>query len=129
MGELGFTTPADPPAPLEPGDGVLRLAARPGLWASWVPEQAPSLRFLAAKQVVEVNPLDAERLGLTSGAEVEVSANGQAVRGTVRVRRGIVRGTVSMLLGTAEDNANALFDGVPVLVEIEPVGVREEVAS
>ena len=27
---LGFAAPADPPAPLEPADGILRLAPRPG---------------------------------------------------------------------------------------------------
>ena len=48
IGDLGFAPPADPPAPLEPADGILRLATRPGLWASWVTEHSPSLRFLAA---------------------------------------------------------------------------------
>jgi hypothetical protein len=51
------------------------------------------------------------------------------VTGTVQVRRSVAHGTVSMLLGTAEDNANALFDGDPALVQVQPVGVREEVAS
>ena len=118
MGELGFTTPADPPAPLEPGDGILRLVARPGLWASWVPEHAPSLRFLAAQQIVELNPLDAERLGLKSRDEAEVTAGDASITGTVRIRRSVPRGTVSMLLGTADNNANLLFDGAPTLVEI-----------
>jgi len=120
FGELGFTTPADPPGPLEPGDAVLRLAPRPALWASAVTEQAPSLRFLAAAQVVELNPLDAERLGLATGAAVQAGVNGHAVNGTVRVRRGVPRGTASVLLGTAEDNANLLADGEPVLVEVRP---------
>jgi NADH-quinone oxidoreductase subunit G len=129
FGELGFTTPADPPGPLEPGDGVLRLAPRPGLWASPVTEQAPSLRFLAATQLIELNPLDAERLGLASGAEVQLSANGQAVGGTVRIRRGVPRGTVSVLVGTAEDNANLLADGAPVLVEVQRPAVTKVTAG
>jgi NADH-quinone oxidoreductase subunit G len=128
-GDLGFSSPADPPARLEPGDGILRLAPRPALWASWVPEHAPSLRFLAAEQVIELNPLDAERLGLKSGDEVEVSSGDASATGAVRVRRSVARGTVSMLLGTSEHNANALFDGDHGLVQVEPVGVREEVAS
>ena len=120
FGELGFTTPADPPGPLAPGDSVLRLAPRPGLWASAVTEQAPSLRFLAAEQVVELNPLDAERLGLATGTAVQAGVNGHAVNATVRVRRGIPRGTAGVLLGTAADNANLLTDGEPVLVELRP---------
>jgi NADH-quinone oxidoreductase subunit G len=118
VGDLGFSTPGDPPAPLEPADGVLRLAARPALWASWVTEHSPSLRFLAARQVVELNPLDAERLGLRTGDEVEVSANGESITATARVRRSVARGTASMLLGTAENNANLLIDGAPTLIEI-----------
>ncbi|MGH2979935.1 MAG: molybdopterin dinucleotide binding domain-containing protein, partial [Solirubrobacterales bacterium] len=105
------------------------------LWASWIPEHSPSLRFLAARQVIELNPLDAERLGLVSGDDAEMRANGHSVTGTVRVRRSVARGTVSTLLGTAEDNANLLADGAPVLVEIEPSaanaadGLREGATS
>jgi NADH-quinone oxidoreductase subunit G len=118
LGTLGFTTPADPPAPLDSGDGILRLAPRPGLWASWVPDHAPSLRFLTAQQVVELNPLDAERLDLKSGDEAEVSTADASITGTVQIRRSVGRGTVCMLLGTKENNANLLFDGAPTLVEI-----------
>jgi NADH-quinone oxidoreductase subunit G len=118
FGPLGFAPPDDPPAPLEPADGILRLAPRVALWASWVTEHSPSLRFLAADQAVELNPLDAERLGLHTGVEVEVSANGETVTAGVRIRRSVPRGTASMLLGTAESNANQLFDGAPTLIEI-----------
>ena len=62
FGNLGFGPAAEPPAPLAAGDGALRLATRPGLWASWVTERSPSLRFLVAGQQVELSPLDAERL-------------------------------------------------------------------
>ena len=45
-----------------------RCASRPGpgLWASWVAEQSPSLRFLVSGQQVELSPLDAQRLGVES---------------------------------------------------------------
>ena len=118
FGPLGFTPPAHPPVPLEPADGILRLAPRPALWASWVTEQAPSLRFLAADQVIELNPLDAERLSLRTDDEVEVGANDEPVTATVRVRHSVARGTASMLLGTKDNNANQLLDGAPTLVEI-----------
>jgi NADH-quinone oxidoreductase subunit G len=131
FGALGFSSPAEPPAPLEPAKGILRLAPRPALWASWVIERSPSLRFLAASQVVELNPLDAERLGLASGDEAQVRAGEQSVTATVRVRRGVARGTATMLLGTAADNANLLVDSAPVLIEIEklPAGSREGSAT
>jgi len=118
IGPLGFAAPADPPAPLEPADGILRLAPRPALWASWVTEHSPSLRFLAAEQVIELNALDAERLGLRTGEEVEISANGEAVTAMVRIRHSVARGTASMLLGTQENNANQLLAEAPILVEI-----------
>ena len=77
FGDLGFAPPAEPPAPARAGaTGSCGSRHGPALWASWVTEHSPSLRFLAAEQVVELNPLDAERLGLHTGDEVEVSANG-----------------------------------------------------
>ena len=124
FGPLGFEPPADPPAPLEPADGILRLAPRSALWASWVTEHSPSLRFLAADQAVELNPLDAERLGLHTGDEVEVTANGESITATVRIRRSVPRGTASMLLGTAENNANQLHDEAPTLIELSRTADR-----
>jgi NADH-quinone oxidoreductase subunit G len=129
FGPLAYSTPAEPPGPPHPAEGILRLAPRPALWASWVVDHSPSLRFMAAHQVVELNPLDAERLGLESGAEAVVQAGDRSVTATVRVRRGVARGTATMLLGTREDNANFLVDDAPALVEISPAGVREEVVS
>jgi NADH-quinone oxidoreductase subunit G len=128
FGELGFSSPAEPPAPLEPAKDILRLAPRPALWASPVIEHSPSLRFLAARQVVELNPLDAERLGLASGDETQVSAGEQSVMATVRLRRGVARGTAAMLLGTAADNANLLADSAPVLIELEKMPTAAEAA-
>jgi NADH-quinone oxidoreductase subunit G len=124
FGPLGFAPPADPPAPLEPADGILRLAPRPALWASWITEHSPSLRFLAADQAIELNPLDAERLGLHTGGEVEVSANDERITATVRVRRSVPRGTASMLLGTKENNANQLLDGASTLIELSRTADR-----
>jgi NADH-quinone oxidoreductase subunit G len=119
FGDLGFGPASDPPAPLAAGDGALRLATRPGLWASWVTEQSPSLRFLAAGQLVELSPLDAERLAVESGDEVRVRRNGHAVTAIVQIRAGAKRGTATLMEGTKEGNANVLVDGAPVLVEIE----------
>ena len=118
VGELAFSTPAEPPAPLEAGDATLRLATRPALWGSWVTDNAPSLQFLAPDQYVELNPLDAERLRLATGDDVEVRAGDQAVIATVRIRRRVAPRTAVLLLGTRQNNANVLADGQPVLVEL-----------
>jgi anaerobic selenocysteine-containing dehydrogenase len=67
---------------------------------------------------VELNPLDAERLGLHTSDEVDVSANGESITATVRIRRSVPRGTASMLQGTKENNANKLLDEAPTLIEI-----------
>jgi NADH-quinone oxidoreductase subunit G len=117
FGELTFGPAAEPPAPLAAGD-VLRLATRPGLWASWVTEQSPSLRFLVTGQQVELSPQDAERLAVQSGDEVEVRSNGHAVNAVVQIRERAKRGTATLIEGTAEGNANVLADSTPVLVEI-----------
>ena len=109
LGELGFTTPADPPGPLEPGDAILRLVHAPACGPPGSPSMRPSLRFLAAQQVVELNPLDAERLGLKSGDEAEAGVNGhrspapsapaRAPRGTAGAARH--RGTTRTCFSTA----------------------------
>ena len=119
FGDLRFGPPAEPPAPLRPGENALRLSTRPGLWASWVAEQSPSLRFLVSGQQVEISPLDAQRLGVESGDAVQVRSNGHAVDAVVQIRERAKRGTATLIEGTAEGNANVLADSAPVLVEIQ----------
>ena len=119
FGELSFGPAAAPPPPLAVGDGALRLSTRPGLWASWVTEQSPSLRFLVSGQQVELSPLDAARLAVASGDEVQVRSNGHAVTAVVQIRERAKRGTATLIEGTAEGNANVLVDGAPVVVQIE----------
>jgi hypothetical protein len=47
-----------------------------------------------------------------------VSANGETVAATVRVRQSVARGTASMLHGTKENNANRLSAEAPTLIEL-----------
>ena len=119
FGSLAFGPAAEPPAPPAAGDGALRLSTRPGLWASWVTERSPSLRFLVAGQQVELSPRDAERLQVASGDEVQVRSNGHAVNAVVQIRAGAKRGTATLIEGTQEGNPNVLVDGAPVVVAIE----------
>jgi NADH-quinone oxidoreductase subunit G len=112
-----------PDAQLESPDDLpdgLRLGAIPSLFASPSVEHSPSLRFLVPKQRVELSPQDAERLGISSGDEVEVSSGDRKVRATVALRQAMRPGSVFMLQGTGEDGANELTNGVPRVVEVRP---------
>jgi anaerobic selenocysteine-containing dehydrogenase len=87
------------------------------LWASPEVEISPAMKFLAAEQHVELSPDDAQRLGVAHGENVEVAANGTAIRATVAVRTGVVAGTAFLADGLATDSANALSGEI---VEIRP---------
>jgi NADH-quinone oxidoreductase subunit G len=110
--------PSEPlAAPPELPDG-LRLGAVPALFASPTVEHSPSLRFLAPRQRAELSPADAERLGIGPGDEVEVSAGDRKVRAIAALRAGVRPGSVFLLLGTGDDGANALTNGLPKTVEV-----------
>src|SRR5207244_529969 len=83
LGDLRFSRPSKPPAALEATNGSLRLVGVPSLWASWETDRSPALRFLKASQELQLNPLDAQRLGVARGDSVEVRSNGSVVRATV----------------------------------------------
>jgi NADH-quinone oxidoreductase subunit G len=99
--------------------GALRLGTYRSLWSSKEVDVSPSLHFLRAQQVVELSPADAKRLGVADGDRVTVGSNGTRVRGAVRLRDAIPRGTVFVADGTVGDAANLLTEP---LVEIERVG-------
>jgi NADH-quinone oxidoreductase subunit G len=103
---------ADPPAAPE----GLVLAAAPTLWAGPEVEHSPSLRFLATGVKVWLSVEDARRLGVSSGDQVRVTAEGESV-----IAHAVVRSSVP---------AGSLFASPPVLTE-GPVEVhaREAVAS
>jgi NADH-quinone oxidoreductase subunit G len=105
----------------------LRLGAVPTLWAGPVSEHSPSLRFLAPEQRAEMAPVDARRIGVSSGDEVEVSADGRSVRARVALRQGVQPGSVFLVAGTETDNATALTNGVPRTVEIRRTAEGEHV--
>jgi NADH-quinone oxidoreductase subunit G len=102
------------------GDGAaLRLGTFRSLWASKEVDVSPALRFLRARQVVELSPADAERLGIHEGDRVEVGSNGTRVRGAVKLRAAIPGGSVFIAEGTREEPANVLVDGA---VEVRRIG-------
>ena len=99
-------------------DGGLRLGTVPTLWGSRVTEHSPTLRFLSPRQRAELSATDAERLGIQPGDQVEVSSNGTSVRATAALRAKVAPGSVFLIEGTTEDNANALANGQPLTVEV-----------
>jgi NADH-quinone oxidoreductase subunit G len=119
LGDLRFGEPAEPGGAPRPSDGSLRLDTAPDLWASWETERSPSLRFLRPRQELTLNPADADRLGISAGQPVRVASNGSAVHAVARLREAATRGTAYLIEGTAEQNANVLVDGRPVLVQVE----------
>jgi NADH-quinone oxidoreductase subunit G len=107
-----------PPELPESGEGRLLLGTVPSLWACRETDHAPSLRFLAPHQRVELSAADAAALGIRSGELVEVAHNGTSVRATAALRSAVPPGRVFMIEGTGQDNATALTNGVPRTVEV-----------
>jgi NADH-quinone oxidoreductase subunit G len=101
------------------GDGALRLGTFRSLWSSKEVDVSPSLRFLRPRQVVELSPADAERLGIHEGDQVEVGSNGTRVRGAVKLRAAVPGGSVFLAEGTHDQPANAL---TAPMVEVRRVG-------
>jgi NADH-quinone oxidoreductase subunit G len=104
--------------PPELPDG-LRLGTAPSLWAGRETDHAPVLRFLAPHQRAELSAEDARRLGIAPGDEIEVAVNGTSVRALAALREALPAGSVFLVEGTSQDNANALTNGgAPTTVEV-----------
>jgi NADH-quinone oxidoreductase subunit G len=124
------------PSAARAAKGALRLGTYRSRWSSKEVDVSPSLRFLRPRQVVELSPVDAGKLGLADGDRVEVGSpvlageagrgNGTRVRGAVRLRAAVPKGSVFLADGTPEEAANLLTEA---LVEIQRVGGPEADAS
>ncbi len=128
-----FEAPALEPAKLDVPSGVpsgdrgsLRLGTFRTLWASKEVDVSPALAFLRPRQVVELSPADADRLGIREGDQVEVGSNGTRVTGPVRLRAAVPGGSVFLAEGTHEQPVNALTEP---MVEVRRVGTTEPEAS
>ena len=126
--EVGEAAGAPSPDPLsrrvsgEGGPATFKLGTYRDLWVGAITELNPPLRFLAPQQRVEMSVVDAERLGLNVGDKVKVAQNGASVVAAVDIKERIAQGTVFLIEGTKESNANALLNGSPVSVEITKAG-------
>jgi NADH-quinone oxidoreductase subunit G len=111
--ELSDAPLARPPA--RP-TGELQLGTAPALWSGPAVKHSPSLRFLYRGEHVELSVADAQRLGVRSGEEVELTVDGQTAIAAAQVRTGVPAG--SAFLSPA-----ALPEGA-----VEITRVREAVA-
>jgi NADH-quinone oxidoreductase subunit G len=119
-GAIAEPAPVEPSRPVAPtGDRMLRLGTFRSLWADKSVDASPLLHFLRAKQVVELSPEDAERLGIREGDRVEVGHNGTRVRGAVKLRAAVPAGSVFLAEGVVDEPANALTEA---LVQVHRVG-------
>jgi NADH-quinone oxidoreductase subunit G len=103
-------------------DGALRLGTWRSLWTAPEVELSPALQFMRPHQVVELSPLDADRLGVRDGDQVEVGTNGTRVRGAARLRAAVPGGSVFLVEGTHDQPANVLTDP---LVAVRRIGAEE----
>ncbi len=126
-------------APAVAGAG-LRLGTYRSVWAAPQVQASPALAFLHPRQLLEIAPADAERLGLREGEEVEVARAGRfaeaaaetgadalafalpdSVRATVALRASVPAGAVFLGEGIPAQAANALTNGGgPIAVEVRP---------
>ncbi len=111
-GELSDAPLAQPPSAPQ----GLRLATAPSLWSGPQVEHSPSLRFLHHGPRAELSVERARELGVKSGDEVELSADGKRAVAQVSVRTGVP--------------ADSVFLTPPVLpegpVEVTRAPAREE---
>ena len=91
-------------------NGTLRLGTWRSLWTSPEVDLSPVLRFMQPRQLVELSPVDADRLGVRDGDQVEVGAPGARVRGAARLRASVPGGSVFLLEGMHEESANVLTE-------------------
>jgi NADH-quinone oxidoreductase subunit G len=103
-------------------DGTLRLGTWRSLWAAPEVDLSPALQFMLPHQVVELSPLDADRLGVRDGDQVEVGSNGTRVRGAARLRAAVPGGSVFLVEGTHDQPANVLTEP---LVAVRRVGAED----
>jgi NADH-quinone oxidoreductase subunit G len=73
--------------------GRIHLGTYRDLWATEVTEKSRALRFLLPRQALEIAPVDAERLDLRTGDEVDVRSNGTSVRARVSIHERIRPGS------------------------------------
>ena len=89
-----------PPLDGTASNGTLRLGTWRSLWAAPEVDLSPALQFMRPRQLAELSPADADRLGVRDGDQVELGSNGARVRAAARLRASIPGGSVFLVEGT-----------------------------
>jgi NADH-quinone oxidoreductase subunit G len=119
---------------MAPTGDRLRLGTFRSLWADKTVDVSPLLHFLRAKQVVEMAPADADRLGIREGDRVEVGHDGTRVKGAVKLRAAVPAGSVFLAEGVVDAPVNALTEALVQVRRVagpatpEPSAVTVQVA-
>ncbi|MDX6691310.1 MAG: NADH-quinone oxidoreductase subunit, partial [Solirubrobacteraceae bacterium] len=103
-GPFGLEAPPHAASP----NGALRLGTFRSIWAAPEVERSPALKFLRQVQRAEMNPSDAQRLGVAHGDAVVVESDGSQVAATVALRSGVPAGSVFLESGLPENSATEL---------------------
>jgi NADH-quinone oxidoreductase subunit G len=101
-----------PPAAPSP-NGSLRLGTWRSLWAAKEVDVSPLLQFLRVKQIAELSPEDAQRLGVGEGDRIVIGDG--AVTAPVKLRAAVPPGSVFLVEGAHDQPANVLTEA---LVEV-----------
>ncbi|MEJ7893648.1 MAG: NADH-quinone oxidoreductase subunit NuoG [Solirubrobacteraceae bacterium] len=102
----------------------LRYGSFRTVWAAKEVGLSPVLRFARPEAAVEMSPVDAQRLGVQHGEEVEVTSNGHVVRGPAVLRAALPTGSVFLPEGVEGAPANLI-----TAATVEVRGTRELVGA
>ena len=106
------------PQPLPSAGNKLRLGTFRSLWGGGDVEHAPTLSRLVTSSRIELSPADGERLGVSTGDQVTLTADSGELTATVALRDSIPAGS-AFLLDTRDDGVRRLVAGSPSLVEVK----------
>ena len=110
--------PIEQPQPLPSAGNKLRLGTFRSLWGGGDVEHAPTLSRLVTSSRIELSPADGERLGVSTGDQVTLTADSGELTATVALRDSIPAGS-AFLLDTRDDGVRRLVAGSPSLVEVK----------
>jgi len=100
---------------------------------STMTRKVKGLRTLRTGELVEINPADAQKLGITDGQMVKVSSRRGQVTATARVTTVSPPGVISMTFHFAESPTNVLtspaLDPIAKIPELKVAAVRVEPAT
>ena len=123
LGDPSSAPPAD-----ANGSGALLLGTFRSLWSSPEVEVSPALQFLRSRQCLEISPVDADRLGIGDGEQVEVvphaNGSGGAGAGAGAARRA-GRIQAAPACGPSVALREALAPGTVFLQEATAEGLRD----